>query len=122
MKTLNSKIKIKAVAKHIRMSPHKVRRIINQIRGRSYEQALMILEFMPYRACNPISKLLSSAAANGSHNFGVNKTDLIIRKIQVEKGNFLKRLQPRAQGRGYPIHKPTCHISIIMECNGLTPE
>ena len=122
MKTLNSKIKIKAVAKHIRMSPHKVRRIINQIRGRSYEQALMILEFMPYRACNPISKLLSSAAANGSQNFGVNKTDLIIRKIQVEKGNFLKRLQPRAQGRGYPIHKPTCHISIIMECNGLTPE
>nr|YP_010865721.1 ribosomal protein L22 [Frullania muscicola]BEG72894.1 ribosomal protein L22 [Frullania muscicola] len=122
MKTINSKIKIKAVAKHIRMSPHKVRRIVNQIRGRSYEQALMILEFMPYRACNPISQLLSSAAANGSHNFGVNKTDLIINKIQVEKGNFLKRLQPRAQGRGYPIHKPTCHISIIMECNRLTSE
>ena len=122
MKTINSKIQIKAVAKHIRMSPQKVRRIINQIRGRSYEQALMMLEFMPYRACNPISQLLSSAAANGSHNFGLNKTDLIISQIQVEKGNFLKRLQPRAQGRGYPIHKPTCHISIIMECNGLTSE
>ena len=122
MKTRNSKIKIKAVAKHIRMSPHKVRKIINQIRGRSYEQALMMLEFMPYRACNPISQLLSSAAANGSHNFKLNKTDLIISQIQVERGNFLKRLQPRAQGRGYPIHKPTCHISIIMECNELTSE
>lgn len=111
---LNSNLEVKALNKHIRMSPHKVRRVINQIRGRSYEQALMILEFMPYRACNPILKLLSSAAANASHNFGLNKSNLFINKIQVDKGSFLKRLQPRAQGRGFPIHKPTCHITIIM--------
>nr|YP_010945563.1 ribosomal protein L22 [Porella gracillima]WGG27132.1 ribosomal protein L22 [Porella gracillima] len=115
MKTRNSNQKIKAFAKYIRMSPHKVRRVISKIRGRSYEQALMILEFMPYHACNPISQLLSSAASNASHNFGLNKTNLFISKIQVDKGSFLKRLQPRAQGRGYPIHKPTCHISIVME-------
>jgi len=96
------------------MSPDKVRRVSNQIRGRSYEQALMILEFMPYRACNPILKLLSSAAANASHNFGLDKSNLFINRIQVNKGSFLKRLQPRAQGRGYPIHKPTCHITIVM--------
>nr|YP_009667771.1 ribosomal protein L22 [Schistochila macrodonta]QCW58546.1 ribosomal protein L22 [Schistochila macrodonta] len=114
MKTINSKVKIKALTKHIRMSPKKLQRVVNQIRGRSYEKALMILEFMPYRACNPILKLLSSAAANASHNFGFNKTDLFIDKIQVDKGSFLKRLQPRAQGRGYPIHKPTCHITIVM--------
>nr|YP_009668017.1 ribosomal protein L22 [Jubula hutchinsiae]QCW58792.1 ribosomal protein L22 [Jubula hutchinsiae] len=119
MKNENSNLKIKALAKYIRMSPHKVRRITNQIRGRSYEQALMILEFMPYRACTPISQLLSSVTANAKHNFGLNKTDLFISKIQVEKGNTLKRLQPRAQGRGYPIHKPTCHITIVM---GLTSE
>nr|QWW92901.1 ribosomal protein L22 [Herbertus javanicus] len=115
MKTIkNSNLKIKALNKHIRMSHHKARRIVDQIRGRSYEQALMILEFMPYRACNPILKLLSSAAANANHNFGLNKSDLIINRIQVNKGSFLKRLQPRAQGRGYPIHKPTCHIMIVM--------
>nr|QWW92986.1 ribosomal protein L22 [Delavayella serrata] len=115
MKTIkNSNLKIKALNKHIRMSPQKVRRVANQIRGRSYEQALMILEFMPYRACNPILKLLSSAAANANHNFGLNKNDLFINGIQVNKGSFLKRLQPRAQGRGYPIHKPTCHITILM--------
>jgi len=106
--------KMEASNKHIRMSPDKVRRVVNQIRGRSYEQALMILEFMPYRACNPILKLLSSAAANANHNFGLNKSDLFINIIQVNKGSFLKRLQPRAQGRGYPIHKPTCHITIVM--------
>jgi large subunit ribosomal protein L22 len=115
MKTIkNSNPEIKALNKHIRMSPDKVRRVANQIRGRSYEQALMILEFMPYRACNPILKLLSSAAANANHNFGLNKSDLFVNVIQINKGNFLKRLQPRAQGRGYPIHKPSCHITIVM--------
>nr|YP_010286740.1 ribosomal protein L22 [Scapania undulata]UKT60662.1 ribosomal protein L22 [Scapania undulata] len=109
-----SNLKIEAFNKHIRMSPHKVRRVVDQIRGRSYEQALMILEFMPYRACNTILKLLSSAAANANHNFGLNKSDLFVNEIQVDKGSFLKRLQPRAQGRGYPIHKPTCHIKIVM--------
>nr|YP_010704418.1 ribosomal protein L22 [Calypogeia suecica]WCP19253.1 ribosomal protein L22 [Calypogeia suecica]WCP19340.1 ribosomal protein L22 [Calypogeia suecica] len=115
MKTIkDSNPKIEASNRHIRMSPEKVRRVINQIRGRSYEQALMILEFMPYRACNPILKLLSSAAANASNNFGLNKSDLFINEIRVDKGSFLKRLQPRAQGRGYPIHKPSCHITIGM--------
>ena len=115
MKTIKkSNLKIEALNKHIRMSPHKVRRVVDQIRGRSYEQALMILEFMPYRACNTILKLLSSAAANANHNFGLNKSDLFVNEIQVDKGSFLKRLQPRAQGRGYPIHKPTCNIKIVM--------
>nr|YP_004376550.1 ribosomal protein L22 [Ptilidium ciliare var. pulcherrimum]ADK89644.1 ribosomal protein L22 [Ptilidium ciliare var. pulcherrimum] len=115
MKIVNSDLKIKALARHIRMSPNKVQRVISQIRGRSYEEALMILEFMPYRACNPILQLLASAAANANHNFGLNKTDLFISGIQVDRGRFLKRLQPRAQGRGYPIHKPTSHITIVME-------
>nr|YP_009668184.1 ribosomal protein L22 [Plagiochila chinensis]QCW58959.1 ribosomal protein L22 [Plagiochila chinensis] len=115
MKTItNSELKIKALNKNICMSPDKVRRVVNQIRGRSYEETLMILEFMPYRACNPILKLLSSAAANANNNFGLNKSDLFISEIQVNKGGILKRLQPRAQGRGYPIHKPTCHITLVM--------
>ena len=66
MKYNESNLEARAVAKHIRMSSHKARRVINQIRGCSYEQALMILEFMPYRACYPILQLISSAAANAS--------------------------------------------------------
>ena len=115
MKTIkNSDLKVKALNKHIRMSPHKIRRVADQIRGRSYEEALMLLEFMPYQACSTVLKLLSSAVANANHNFGLNKSDLFINEIQVDKGTVLKRLQPRAQGRGYPIHKPTCHINIVM--------
>nr|YP_010931992.1 ribosomal protein L22 [Pleurozia acinosa]WKR35014.1 ribosomal protein L22 [Pleurozia acinosa] len=114
METTISNKKIKVLARHIRMSSHKIRRVVNPIRGRSYEQALMILEFMPYRACDPILQLLSSAAANANNNFGINKTDLFIKIIQVDGGPFLKRFRPRAQGHAYPIHKPTCHITIVM--------
>jgi large subunit ribosomal protein L22 len=60
------------------MFAHKAQRVINQIHGRSYEQALMLLKFMPYRACHPILKLLSSASTNASHNSNLNKTNLIV--------------------------------------------
>jgi large subunit ribosomal protein L22 len=115
MKYKKSNFEARALAKHIRMSPDKARRVVNQIRGRSYEQALMILEFMPYRACSPILQLISSAAANASNNLNINKSNLIISEAKVDKGTVLKRFQPRAQGRGYPIHKPTCHITIIVK-------
>jgi large subunit ribosomal protein L22 len=58
----------------IGMSAHKARRVINQIRGCSYGQALMILELMPYGVCYPISQLIHSAAANANHNMGLKKT------------------------------------------------
>ena len=59
----------RAVAKYIRMSPFKVRRVLDQIRGRSYQEALMMLEFMPYRSCGPIWQVLHSAAANAQNNY-----------------------------------------------------
>ena len=65
--------KVKAIARYVRMSPFKVRRVLDQIRGRSYREALIILEFMPYRACDPILTLLRSAAANAEHNEGLDR-------------------------------------------------
>jgi len=106
---------VKAVAKYIRMSPHKIRRIIDQIRGRSYQEALMILEFLPYDAGGPIWQVVHSAAANAKHNYGLDKKKLIIDKIFADEGPKLKRVRARAQGRGYKILKPTCHITVIMK-------
>nr|YP_001019090.1 ribosomal protein L22 [Chlorokybus atmophyticus]A2CI46.1 RecName: Full=Large ribosomal subunit protein uL22c; AltName: Full=50S ribosomal protein L22, chloroplastic [Chlorokybus atmophyticus]ABM87962.1 ribosomal protein L22 [Chlorokybus atmophyticus]WKT05663.1 ribosomal protein L22 [Chlorokybus atmophyticus] len=113
--TGKSNIEAKAFARYITMSPYKVRRIVDQIRGRSYEEALMILQFMPYRACNPVLKVLYSAAANAKHNLGLNKSELSISEVKVDQGPVMKRFQPRAQGRGYPIRKPTCHISLTVK-------
>lgn len=111
---INSKLQIRALGKKIHMSPHKVRKVIDQIRGKTYEESLILLNFMPYRACEPILKVVSSAAANANHNFGLQKSNLYIYEAKVDQGPILKRFRPRAQGRGFPIHKPTCYITIIM--------
>ncbi len=105
---------VKAIARHVRMSPYKVRRVLDQIRGRTYREALIILEFMPYRACEPILKVLRSAAANAEHNNGYDRSKLIISTAFADGGTPLKRFRPRAQGRAYQIRKPTCHITIAV--------
>lgn len=104
----------KAIARYIRMSPFKVRRVLDQIRGRSYREALIILEFMPYRACEPIIKVLRSAVANAENNQGLDPTDLYISKAFADGGPTLKRYRPRAQGRAYQIRKRTCHITVAV--------
>nr|YP_010421070.1 ribosomal protein L22 [Urtica ardens]USG54790.1 ribosomal protein L22 [Urtica ardens]USG54872.1 ribosomal protein L22 [Urtica ardens] len=111
----NQYTEVRSIGKYISMSAHKARRVINQIRGRSYAETLMILELMPFRACYPILKLIYSAAANGNHNMGFNEASLIISQAQVTEGNTMKKLKPRARGRGYPIKRPTCHITIVLK-------
>nr|UFP06270.1 ribosomal protein L22 [Habenaria dentata] len=105
----------KVLAQHIRISVFKARRIIDQIRGRSYEETLMILELMPYRASYPILKLVYSAAANASNNMGFNEANLFISKAEVNEGAIMKKLRPRARGRSYMIKKTTCHIKIVLK-------
>nr|WQH59130.1 ribosomal protein L22 [Ludwigia peploides subsp. montevidensis] len=108
-----------ALGQHISMSAHKARRLIDQIRGRSYEETLMILELMPYRACYPIFKLVYSAAANASHNMGFNQASLVISKAEVNEGTTVKKLKPRARGRSYPVRRSTCHIRIVLQDTSL---
>jgi large subunit ribosomal protein L22 len=110
---------VKAIARFIRISPFKVRRVLDQIRGRSYREALIILEFMSYRATEPILKVLRSAAANAEENAGLDRTKLVITQAYADQGPVLKRFQPRAQGRAYQIRKPTCHITVAV---GAAPE
>nr|YP_008378821.1 ribosomal protein L22 [Najas flexilis]AFY64154.1 ribosomal protein L22 [Najas flexilis] len=106
---------VKVLAQHIHMSIFKARRVIDQIRGRSYEETLMILQLMPYRASYPILKMVSSAAANASHNMGLNEADSFISKAEVNGGSIVKKLRPRAKGRSYAIKRPLCHITIVLK-------
>ena len=106
---------VKAVAKYIRMSPQKVRRVLNQIRGRSYQEALMILEFLPYNAAGPVWQVVHSAAANAENNYALNKKKLIIEQTYANEGPKLKRIRPHAQGRANAILKPTCHITVVVK-------
>ncbi|MEB3360410.1 MAG: 50S ribosomal protein L22 [Synechococcales bacterium] len=111
---VSTEYEVKAIARYVRMSPFKVRRVLDQIRGRSYREALIILEFMPYRACEPILKVLRSAVANAEHNEGLEPASLIISQAYADQGPVFRRFRPRAQGRAYQIRKPTCHITIAV--------
>ena len=105
---------VKAVSKYIRMSPSKVRRVLRQIRGKSYKDALILLEFMPYASCKPIIKVLRSAAANARNNMNLDETNLVVKSAFADQGPVMKRFRPRAQGRAYRILKYTSHITIVM--------
>lgn len=110
-----NKTEVYALGRHISLSADKARRVIDQIRGRSYEETLMILQLMPYRACYPIFKLVYSAAANASYNLGSDKANLVISKAEVNEGTTGKKLKPRARGRSYVIKRSTCHITIVVK-------
>jgi large subunit ribosomal protein L22 len=103
-----------AQARHIRMTPMKVRRVVNEVRGLPVNDALDYLRFAPWAAAEPVYKCVASAAANARHNknlFG----DLYIAAAYVDEGPTLKRFQPRAQGRAYRIRKRSSHITIVVE-------
>ena len=105
---------VKAVSKYIRMSPSKVRRVLRQIQGKSYKDALILLEFMPYASCEQIIKVLRSAAANARNNMNLDETNLVVKSAFADQGPVMKRFRPRAQGRAYRILKYTSHITIVM--------
>jgi large subunit ribosomal protein L22 len=108
------KNEIRAVSKYVRMSPSKIRRVLRQIQGKTYSEALLILEFMPYASCAPIIKVLRSATANARNNFGLDEKNLIVKSAFADQGPTMKRFRPRAQGRAYRILKSTSHITIVM--------
>ncbi len=103
-----------AHGRYIRGSVSKVRRVLDQIRGRTYRDALIMLEFMPYRSTGPITKVLRSAVANAENNLGLDPASLIVKAASANMGPSMKRYRPRAQGRAFAIKKQTCHISIAV--------
>lgn len=105
---------IHASLKSLRMSPRKVRLVVDAVRGLSATVADTRLSFMKKEAALPVQKLLRSAMANAEHNFHLHKEDLVIAAITADGGPTLKRSRPRAFGRGAPIRKRTTHINILL--------
>ena len=107
-------MEVKAKAKHIRMSPQKVRLVADIVRGMGALQSLDQLRFTNKLAAKPISKLISSAIASATNNFELDKSNLFIKEIRVDEGTTLKRWAPKARGRATPLRKRTSHISLIL--------
>lgn len=108
---------MKAILKNYRQSPRKVRLVADLMRGKKIDRALTEVRFLSKRASLPLEKLINSAAANAKKNFNIEKDDLFIREIQVNKGYTLKRWMPRAFGRAAPVHKHASHVTIILDTN-----
>lgn len=104
----------KAVAKYIRISPSKVRQVIDLIRGKKVNEATAILKLTPNRATEPVSKVLKSAVANAEHNASLNRDDLIVAAAFVDEGPTLKRFKPRAMGRADRMLRRTSHITVVV--------
>lgn len=113
MKTSNISEAICKV-RYVKISPIKARRIVNQIRNRTFKDAVVILSLLPHRSCPIILKALKSAASNFSQIFGINDVNLFITEIKVDNAPFLKRICPHAQGRAFPIKKHFSHITIAV--------
>ena len=111
---------VKAKLKYLRISPRKVRLVVDLIRGLKVVEAEKQLRFLNKRAARPILKLLKSAIANAGKN-NLTKENLRIVNILVDAGPSLKRWMPRAMGRATPIMKRTSHITMILESSGSLP-
>jgi len=108
----------RAVARHVRVSPMKARRVVDLVRGLPAKEALTVLKFAPQAASEQVYKVLASAVANAENNERLDPDSLLIRAALVDEGPTLKRFRPRAQGRGYRIYKRTSHITVIVSDGG----
>src|SRR6201995_1310860 len=104
-----------AVARFVRVSPTKARRVINLVRGRAVADALDILRWAPQAASETVAKVIASAAANAQNNDGLDPATLVVATVYADGGPTTKRIRPRAQGRAFRIRKRTCHITVIVE-------
>ena len=105
----------RAIAKYIRISPYKVRVVLDVIRGKGVDEAVAILENLSKAGAEPIKKVVMSAAANAEHNLGMNPHDLFVAECYADQGPTLKRMQPMSKGRGYRIFKRTSHITVVLD-------
>ena len=104
-----------ACAKYIRISPYKVRAVLDLIRGKSYREAVGILENLNKSSCEPILKVLKSAGANAENNLSLNTDMLYVAECFADQGPTLKRYIPKAHGRAGSLLKRTSHITVILD-------
>ena len=107
-------MRVSATAKYLRGSTRKTRLVTQAIKGKKVEEATAILQFMPQKAAAEVARVLKSATSNAENNHSLSAEDLVIVDAVANEGPTIKRFQPRAQGRAFPIHKPMTHITIVV--------
>lgn len=104
----------KAVLRELRLTPRKVSLVAGLVRGRTVEDALVILSHTPKRAAKPLYKLIDSARANAINNHNMKADGLRIETLSVTAGPRLKRYRPVARGMAHPYQKKTSNILVVV--------
>jgi len=99
----------------VRISPRKIRLIMDEIRGRKVDEALSMLTFAPQRGAPILKKLINSAVSNAEQNTSADVDALFIKRIHADEGPTLKRWRPRALGRATRIRKRTSHLTVVLD-------
>lgn len=107
-------MEVRAVARYMRISPNKVRKLSGAVKGKPVESGIETLKFMPQKAAGMLEKIVRSAVANADQNPEIDVDTLVIRNVIVDGGPTLKRFRARARGRGTRILKRTSHITVIL--------
>ncbi|MEE4352544.1 MAG: 50S ribosomal protein L22 [Desulfatiglans sp.] len=105
----------KAVARFVRISPQKVRLVMDEIRGKKIEEAVNMLSFAPQKGARILKKLIESAVANAEGNGNIDVDALYVKRIYADEGPTMKRWRPRALGRATRINKRTSHLTVILD-------
>jgi large subunit ribosomal protein L22 len=105
----------KAILRSARISSRKVKIVLDLIKNKPLEEAYAIVKFTPKAASEILYKLLKSAEANAVNNNGLNKDVLYVADAVASQGPTLKRMRPRAQGRGFRINKRTSNITVVLK-------
>jgi large subunit ribosomal protein L22 len=104
----------KATLRYARITPRKVRRVVDLVRGKKAGDALIALRFMPYRGSHFVEKILKSAMSNAEQKKAVNPEEMVIAEAYVDQGPVMKRMEPRSMGRANVIRKRSSHITLIL--------
>lgn len=107
-------MEVRAIARHVRISPMKVRMLSDAIKGKPVEKALEMLRFMPQKAAGIVEKVLRSAVANADQHPDLDIDNLVVGNLLADGGPMLKRFRARARGRGTRILKRTSHVTVIL--------
>jgi large subunit ribosomal protein L22 len=104
-----------AVARQVRVSPTKARRVVDLVRGMSVDDALVTLKFAPQAASDPVYKVLASAVANAQNSDNLRSDDLYVSQAFVDEGMTMRRIRARAKGSASRILKRSSHITVVVE-------
>ncbi|MBI2360116.1 MAG: 50S ribosomal protein L22 [Deltaproteobacteria bacterium] len=105
----------RAITRFVRLSPRKARLVADQVRGKTVEEALNVLKFLPQRSASVLAKTLRSAVANAEATQSVDVDRLYVKRMTVDEGGMWKRFMPRAMGRATRIRKRLSHITVVVD-------